>query len=124
MKRESEIIIENDLFYRVSFFIENRYKRDKFNNIVFEDTSDLIEKYNEFIEIYADNLGESQEEVRKYLIKLVECKCNDKSKEGSMFKHEYEAIKGLLTINQDKEKNVEQKQESYNTNKSKRNEEK
>lgn len=97
MKKNSKLIIEQYLLTLIKMELEMDSDIDKFGNIVYRNKKELIEKINKDIERESRELEEDVEEVKKYLVRILENESSDKEKTQESLK-----IKELLEINNKK----------------------
>lgn len=97
MKRESKLMIEQYLLTLIKMELEINSDIDRFGNIVYRNKKELIEKINRDIERESKELEEDIEEVKKYLVQILENESSDKERIQESLK-----IKELLEINNEK----------------------
>ena len=108
MKFENKVLTEN-FFKKLEALIESNYVLDKFDNIVLKiPKKDLRVQCNDLINEFADEIGESEEEIKEFLLNMVNNLINDKGAQN-VFYDEHKLVKELLTQNNKEKNNNENK---------------
>lgn len=81
MKEENKILIENEVLQLTKLTLEASTKQDRFGNIFYEDIDSVTEKIREIILKYSEELQEEKEEVKEYLLKLLNKKTDNVNKQ-------------------------------------------
>ena len=110
MKFENKVLTEN-FFKKLEALIESNYVLDKFDNIVLKiPKKDLRVQCNDLINEFADEIGESEEEIKEFLLKMVSNFLNNDIENKSVFEDEHKLVRELLTQKKKKKNNNENKE--------------
>ena len=85
MKYENKILTD-DFFFELEALIESNYTLDKFDNIVLKiPKKDLIKLCNDMISEYAAQIEESNEEVKRHILAIIDKLLDDEIVEKDTF---------------------------------------
>ena len=103
MNNENKILIE-EFLSEIQAIIESNYLLDDDGNIILKVPKNLIrEQCKEKIDEYAKEIGESDEEVRAYLLKVINTILTEEG-ERRIFQKEHELVKQVLDVRDDESK--------------------
>lgn len=111
---ENNKVLTEKFFSSLEILIESNYNMDRFENIVLKvSKKELVEACNNMIKDFANKIEEDKEEVKEYLLKMLDESLTGNSEKNLLFEKEHKLIRELLTFNNNLKKTSEKsKQDS------------
>lgn len=91
MKEETIVKIENNLLRLIKMIFEIESKIDRFGHVVYN-TDIIAEKMNNTIKKYAEELNESEDDVKEVILRILECE----ESQNKELQEENKSIKKIL----------------------------
>ena len=109
MKFENKVLTGN-FFKKLEALIESNYVLDKFDNIVLKiPKKDLRVQCNDLINEFADEIGESEEEIKELILNMINNFLNHDKGRKNVFREEHKLVRELLTQSNKEKNNNENK---------------
>ena len=90
-------ILTDEFFFRLEALIESNYTLDIFDNIVLKiPKNDLRKLCNDMISEYASEIEESEEDIKKHILAIIDRLSDDETIKNDTFKDEHRLVKELL----------------------------